>query len=160
MQVKDSHCGALDDDRYLPTGASVRATGGGWCGTWLYSNWAQAVSSVSRKMTPPLPLHFPTTWCLSSGCHSASSWLMWCPAVIAGLVHLQTWTRGREYCVTAGPFMPDRVLLALLKRLLTHSPLLLLLIYLYSLATCVTMTSKGRLLLFETLISSVEPQTV
>lgn len=58
------------------------------------------------------PCHLPHyTWFLSLCCYSASSWLIWCPAVIAGLAHLQTWTSGRDYCVTAGPFMPDRVLL-------------------------------------------------
>lgn len=48
---------------------------------------------------------------------------MWCPAVVAGLVHLQTWTSSRQCCVTAGPFMPHRVSLSLLKRVLPHSPL-------------------------------------
>lgn len=51
------------------------------------------------------------TWCLSAAScpHWASSWLMWCPAVIAGLVRSQTWTSSRECCVTVAPLMTDRV---------------------------------------------------
>lgn len=35
-------------------------------------------------------------------CRTASGWLMWGPAVTVGLVHLQTGTSSRVYCVTAG----------------------------------------------------------
>lgn len=56
--------------------------------------------------------------------------------------------------------MPDRVLLALLKRLLSYSRLLLLLTCLYSHATCVGLTLKERWLQFHTGLPSGEPEAV
>jgi len=62
--------------------------------------------SSEGKMIPPC--HLMCALLLLPPCPcSADSWLMRCPAVISGLAHLQT--SRREYCVTAGPFMPDEV---------------------------------------------------
>lgn len=100
--------------------------------TWPYSNCMRAVRALYQEKWSSR-----ATWCLSAAScpRWASSWLMWCPAVTAGLVRLQTWTSSRECCVTVAPFMTDRVSLALLKRVFARPPLPALL-----LLTCVRPT--------------------
>lgn len=65
------------------------ARGRGCCVTLRYADWSCAAGSVSRQTSPTC-------------CRTASGWLMWGPAVTVGLVHLQTGTSSRVYCVTAG----------------------------------------------------------
>lgn len=69
-----------------------------------------------KKNSPPTN----ATWCLGSPyCpHSASSWLMSCPAVSWPCSLVNT----NEYCVTAGHFMPDRVS-CLFSRMCSLTPL-------------------------------------
>lgn len=115
-----------------------------------YSNCTRAVGALYQEKWSSC-----ATWCLSAAScpRWASSWLMWCPAVIAGPVRSQTWTSSRECCVTVAPFMTDRVSLALLRRVLARSPLPVPL-----LLTCVTLTLTPPSLW--RWMPSVEPATV
>lgn len=94
-------------------------------------NCAQTVRAPYKGKQSPC-----ATRCLWSSSCPPFSWLMWCPVVVAGLVHLQTWTSSRLCCVTAGPFTFSSQTCA-------HSlpsAMLLLLTHFYSHVTCVTLT--------------------